>query len=276
MPRTKQDAETTGSSAGLRVLDILLALGQASTPQSLRQLNEKLDLPRASLHRLLRMLEAAGFLVEESEGFALGAQSFRLARHISGSLPKSNQFPECARPVLEWLASETCETVILGSLSDSRKEIVYADVIVAESPLQYAVPMGDRRPLYSSATGKAVLAFLPPAEQQAYIKEAQFEAITPFTTRRDQIDALLDEVRERGVIHDRDGHFVGAGAIASPIFDRTGAVFAAVVVAGPNERLDQSPTDIKLLVREAGTGISRILGYDSVYPPAWPPVLRPD
>lgn len=254
------------------MLDILLAIAQAPAPQSLRELNGKLDLPRASLHRLLRMLEAGGFLVEEADGFALGAQTHRLARLVSGSLPPSpGQFPQCARPVLEWLADETHETVILGALSDRRREIVYSDVIVAESPLQYAVPTGDRRPLYSSATGKAVLAFMPPEEQQRYLEDVEFEAITPFTTRRDQIGALLKEVRERGVIHDRDGHFVGAGAIASPIFDRRGAVFAAIVVAGPNERLDQNPADIRLLVREAGTGISRILGYDDVYPPAWPP-----
>jgi DNA-binding IclR family transcriptional regulator len=265
----RRDSETTGTGAGLRVLEILLAVAQSSRPQALRQLTESLNLPRASVHRLLRTLEASGFLAERADGFVLGPESYRLSRLIGRNSP-AVEFPQSARPVLEWLAKETDETVILGTLSDNRQEIVYADVIVAESPLQYAVPAGDHRPLYSSATGKAVLAFLPPEEQQRYIDTVVFEAITPFTTRRDQIDAMLERVRKAGVIHDRDGHFVGAGATASPIFDRDGRVFAAVVVAGPNERMDESPVPIAPRVREAGTRISRIMGYEGPYPPRWP------
>jgi DNA-binding IclR family transcriptional regulator len=139
-----------------------------------------MNLPRASVHRLLRALEASGFLFERADGFVLGAESYRLSRLIGRSAP-AIEFPQAARPVLEWLAEETNETVILGTLSDLRQEIVYADVIVADSPLQYAVPAGDLRPLYSSATGKAVLAFLPPQEQENYIAQVAFEAITPFT-----------------------------------------------------------------------------------------------
>jgi DNA-binding IclR family transcriptional regulator len=264
----QKNNETGGSQSGLRVLDILLAVAQSSKAQSLRSVTEQLNLPRASVHRLLRTLEAGGFLAEQPEGFVLGPESYRLSRLIGGRAP-AVQFPQSARPVIEWLAGEVNETVILGRLSDRRQEIVYADVIVADSPLQYAVPAGDLRPLYSSATGKAVLAFLPPEEQERYIAEVDFEAITPFTTRRDQIDAMLERARKTGVIHDRDGHFVGAGATASPIFDRDGKVFAAVVVAGPNERMDESPIPIATRVREAGSRISRIMGYEGRYPPPW-------
>ncbi|MDE8653904.1 IclR family transcriptional regulator [Novosphingobium album (ex Liu et al. 2023)] len=265
----QRDSETAAAGAGLRVLEILMSVAQSPRPQALRQLTANLNLPRASLHRLLRTLEASGFLAEQADGFVLGPESYRLSRLIGKSAP-TIEFPQSARPVLEWLAKETNETVILGKLSDLRQEIVYADVIVAESPLQYAVPAGDHRPLYSSATGKAVLAFLPPEEQKRYIEQVAFEAITPFTTRRDQIDAMLERVRKAGVIHDRDGHFVGAGATASPIFDRDGQVFAAVVVAGPNERMDESPVPIAPRVRDAGIRISRIMGYEGPYPPPWP------
>jgi len=249
-------------------LEVLLKIAEAPRPQSLRTLNDKLDLPRASLHRLLRALTTGGFLVENGGAFSLGTQSRRLHRAIGRSMPHSaDEFPQCARPIIERLASDTGETVILGSLSEERKEIVYSDVIVAESPLQYAVPAGDRRPLYSSATGKAVLAFLPRDEQRRYLDETAFEQFTPYTTRKDQIGALLERLRSNGVIHDRDGHFVGAGAIASPIFDARGAVFASVVVAGPNERVDSHPHDIPTLVRDAGEAISRLLGYNGLYPP---------
>lgn len=267
MVRKKEESGLAGPRAGSRVLDILLTIAQTPQPQSLRQLTESLNLPRASLHRLLRTLESGGFLIQKSDGYALGPKSYRLAQLINRRAPSSD-FPDCARPVLEWLASETNETVILGVLSERRKEIVYADVIVADSPLRYAVPTGDRRPLYSSATGKSVLAFMPPEELEHYLAETEFEAITPYTTRKEQIRAILAELRRKGVIHDRDGHFVGAGAIASPIFNRKGAVFASVVVAGPNQRLDDNPVSVPDLVRDAGESISRILGYEGDYPPS--------
>lgn len=269
MGQEKDKPEFLGPRAGSRVLDILVAVAQTNAPQSLRQLTDHLDLPRASLHRLLRSLQASGFLIQKPGGYALGPKSYTLGHLINRSAPAS-EFPDCARLVLEWLAGETNETVILGMLSEQRTEIVYADVILADSPLRYAVPSGDRRPLYSSATGKSVLAFMPPEEQERYIAETRFEPITPYTTRKDQIGDMLATVRRTAVIHDKDGHFVGAGAIASPIFDRKGAVFASIVVAGPNERLEENPVPVEDLVREAGESISRILRYDGDYPPPWP------
>lgn len=259
--------EGSGPKASERVLDILLLLAQQSKPQSLRQLTELLSLPRASLHRLLKSLEVAGYLDQSNGEYSLGAQSYHLARLI-GEESEHMSFPGCARPTLEWLARESGETVILGMLSEQRREIVYADVIVAESPLQYAVPAGDRRPLYSSATGKCVLAFMSVEETERYIANTDFIAITPQTTRREDIEAILETVRATGVMQDRDGHFVGAGAVASPICRASGEVFAAIVVAGPNERIDSSPVDVADIVHEGGRRISRIMGYEGRYPPA--------
>lgn len=253
------------SSSSIRVLEILEALSNAG-PQTLKELTDRLDQPRASLHRLLRSLEEAGYLAQEGREYRLGTKTVTLANRISQSTHTAELTPR-AHPILVRLASDTAETVILAALSDSRQEMVYADVIVADSPLQYAVPSGDRRPLYSSAAGKAVLAFMPAEEQANYITTAEFRAITPFTTKREQLPEILAKIRSSGVIHDRDGHFVGAGAIASPIFNARGEVFAAVVIAGPSDRLDRIATTGIRLVREAAEEISRAMGFADAYPP---------
>lgn len=264
----KETDERGGATSALRVLEILEALA-SSDARSLRELTDLMQLPRASLHRLLRSLEGAGFLTESGQRYSIGPRSQRLAQLLSAGGQLAN-LAERARPVLERLAARTGETVILGRLSEERSEIVYVDVIVAESPLQYAVPSGDRRPLYSSATGKAVLAFMPPEEQSSYIAKADFKAITPFTTRREDIGAILAQIRQQGVGQDKDGHFIGASAIASPIFGANGEVFASIVVAGPADRLEQISEKIVELVREAGEAITRMMGYEGPYPPSWP------
>lgn len=196
----------------------------------------------------------------------MGPATFALAHQIVSN-QVGPELPQLARPVLERLASDTGETVILAALSDSRREMVYVDVIIADSPLQYAVPSGDRRPLYSSASGKSVLAFLSDEEQDRYIGEAEFRAVTPFTTRRDNIRSILEQVRQSCVIHDKDGHFVGAGAIASPIFNADGQAFASIGVAAPNERLDRIADRAENLLRSAAAEISGLIGYDGPYPP---------
>lgn len=260
--------ERGSKNSALRALEILETL--ASTDgRSLRELTDSLRLPRASLHRMLRTLEGTGFLVENGQRYSIGPRGYRLAKSLA-TAGQPIHLAQRARPILEMLAAETNETVILGRLSEGRSEIVYVDVIVAESPLQYAVPSGDRRPLYSSATGKSVLAFMPPTEQSDYIGKAEFKAITPFTTRRNDLEPILGRIRQHAVVHDKDGHFIGAGAIASPIFDANGEVFASIVVAGPNDRLDLASKKIKDMVREAAQEITRLMGYEGSYPPSWP------
>ncbi|WP_268236750.1 IclR family transcriptional regulator [Novosphingobium endophyticum] len=264
---TKSPAE--GPRAGVRSLETLMTLATRKAGMSISDLVEALDLPRASLHRLLRLLESEGFLANQSGYYSLGQKSFSLARLID-SYQGEAEFPACARPVIEQLARKAQETVILGTLSESRQEIVYADVMVADSPLRYAVPAGDRRPLYSSASGKAVLAFLSQDEIDHYVEETDFEPITRFTTTKEQLLPALEKARQTALVTDFGGHYVGAMAIASPAFDHEGRVKCAVVVAGPTDRLQDRLEITQQLVREAGEKISRVLGYEGTYPAPQP------
>lgn len=265
MPTEVDKSDRVGPRAGLRSLQILMALAARGTGMSIGELASELTLPRASLHRLLRSLDASGFLDARDSEYRLGAKSFILARLIDSAL-EAKEFPACARPVLERLSKEADETVILGVISDTRTEIVYADVIVADSPLRYAVPAGDRRPLYSSASGRAVLAFQPKDEIDAYIDEFEFTALTPSTVRKHELRPLLKQIREQGISIDNGGHYAGASAIASPVFNGEGKAFGAVVVAGPTHRIRSHEDDIKRLVLKAGEAISRLLEYSGPYP----------
>ena len=260
-------SDGAGPRAGLRSLQILMVLAAKGSGMSIGQLSTQLDVPRASLHRLLRSLDGNGFLDMVDGVYSLGAKSFILARLID-SVIETREFPACARPVLEQLSRDTDETVILGVLSDTGTEIVYADVIVADSPLRYAVPAGDRRPLYSSASGRAVLAFQPDQTIEEYIDSVDFIPLTPSTVGKAEIQAVLENIRAEGVSIDDGGHYRGASATASPVFDSTGKAFGAIVVAGPTNRIRSSGVDVKQLIHEAGETISRILGYTGSYPGA--------
>jgi DNA-binding IclR family transcriptional regulator len=249
----------------MRVLHLLVELANRRQEVPLSELAVSLNLPRASLHRLLRMLEAAGYLKNRMGNYTLGPKAFELGRMIV-SQGGGTDLVQVARPVMTGLVESCNETVILAVISESRREMVYADVMVVDSPLRYAVPAGDRRPLYSGASGKVVLAFFSAAELESYVAQADFAPLTPFTATLNTLPQFLEAVRRDGVIVEEGGHHVGALAIASPVFNDKGEAFGAIIVAGPKDRLDAKTELTRRAVHEAGITISRQLGFAGTYP----------
>ena len=256
-----------GPRAILRVPEVLMAVAASGTGIAMGELAHDLKLPKTSLHRLLRTLEYGGFVVRSGGLYRPGPESFRLAAALAQAAP-SAQFPACARPVLEVLADQTGETVMLSVVSDKLTESVYLEVIESASPLRFAMRAGNRRPLFAAASGKAMLAFQTDEQQQRYLDQTDFLEFTVETTRKEEMPALLRRVRETGVVYDRNGIVDGASGVASPVFDQHGNAFCAVSIAGPTERMDARRSEFERLVLDAGQRISRILGYTGAYPAA--------
>jgi IclR family acetate operon transcriptional repressor len=275
MPRSDEergDGEIQGGArAILRVPEVLIEIASSRSGHSLADLSARLSIPKASLHRLVRTLESGGYLVHDGGVYRLGPSSFHLAGLIAP--PQSGRsLIEAARPELERLADATGETVMLGTLSESRTQIVYADVIDSQQPVRFTIPIGDGRELFSVASGKAVLAFFTPDALQAYLDGAVFTRFTPQTTGKDELPGLLNAIRAGACAFDDGGRAPGASAVASPVFDPDGQPSGAVSVAGPTDRIVAHRPRIEGLVRKAGERISRALGYGGAYPPVvFPP-----
>jgi DNA-binding IclR family transcriptional regulator len=259
--------EDAGPRAILRVPEVLMAIARSGTGIAMGELAQDLKLPKTSLHRLLRTLEHGGFVVRAGGLYRPGPESFRLAAALGQAAP-SAQFPACARPVLEVLAEQTGETVMLSVLSDKLTESIYLEVIESASPLRFSMRAGNRRPLFSVASGKAMLAFQPTEQQQRYLDQVEFFEFTQETTRKDEMPTLLRRTRESGVVYDRNGIVDGASGVASPVFNQASEAFCSVSIAGPTERMDARRGALEQQVLEAGQRISRILGYTGPYPPA--------
>ena len=266
LPAQDGPAQDGGARAILRVPEVLMEIAGARRGLSLAELDARLSIPKASLHRLLRELGRGGYLVHEAGAYRLGPSSFHLAGLVTQAGP-ARPFPGCARPELERLAVATGETVMLGVLSESGAEITYVDVIDSRAAVRFTIPIGDRRPLHSVASGKAVLAFLPGAAVRAYLEQADFTRFTAQTTSKDELPTVLREIAAAGVALDCGGRAAGASALASPVLDADGWAFAAISVAGPADRIALAAPRLAALVLTAGERISRVLGYTGAYPP---------
>lgn len=261
------DTKEAGPRAILRVPEVLMAVASRRGGVSLADLAQSLALPKTSLHRLLRTLEGGGYLIHAGGLYSPGPESLRLANVLSRASQLAG-FPACARPVLEWLAGETGETVMLSVLSDAGTESVYVEVIESEAPLRFTLRVGNRRPLFSTASGKVMLAFSSVEAQQRYLAQADFLQFTAETSGKKDMPAILKQARGDAVVFDRNGIVDGASGVASPSFDRDGTLFCAVSVAGPTERIEAQRERFEALVREAGEWLSAVLGYEGSYPPA--------
>lgn len=266
MVKPDNDQSTqSGPRSVLRVLEMLELVAVERDGLTLTEITTKLDLPKTSAFSLLKALEIGGYMTQRNGRYVIGLRAFNLG----AALRQPSSLAQYARATLEWLSSETEETILLAVMADDGNEIAYLDVIESEAPLRFTVRVGNRRPLYCAAAGQAILAFLPAKFQQRYVSETPFIKFTGDTLDKDALISLLPEVRKRGVALDANGIVDGAAAIASPVFDRNGSVTCAVAIAGPSLRMVGGKKRFAELAKDAGRRISTVLGYEGAYPAPW-------
>jgi len=123
--------------------------------------------------------------------------------------------------------------------------------------------VGRRSPGHCSSLGKSLLAFLPDAELDDFIKTCGLKAYTVNTiTRPDVLKAELQRVRERGYAVDGEKFEEGLKCIGAPVRDHSGKVIAATSIAGAAARLRESRMPaLTGSVIKAATELSAALGY---------------
>ena len=264
MPRDARAAASPQSVT--RVIRILEALCASSAPMSLADLARALDAPKSSLAALLRGLAEEDLVLVSDGVWRLGPGAFGLGSALLEGRRRL-QTSDLVRDGMRRLAERSGETVLFAVPDEGGSMMTYVDVIESRNAVRFAVSIGDRRPLYCAASGKAVLAYFPPEAQRAYLRRTRFTSFTPQTSGRDAMPELLREIARAAVAFDNGGKVTGASGIASPIFDERGEAIASISVAGPSERILANRARLEAMTRDAGEQVSRLIGYDGSYPP---------
>jgi IclR family transcriptional regulator, KDG regulon repressor len=241
---------------GLKLLN-LIAEGHEGVP--VRELVARMQLPRSIVQRLLYTLEAEGFLERHPSqaGYRLAIKLWSLG---CASIRRLS-VRDVARPYLEDLARKTNEVTKIGVLDGS--EVVYVDKVDCRQPVRAYVPIGGRAPAHSVATGKAILAFLPPEVIEA-IEFSPRNHAKSASADRESLVVELKQIRKRGYAVNRDEWEQGVGAIAAPLFDGHGEAIASIGIIFPSSRFSQTKaTQMGALTLRAAAEISRKLGHDA-------------
>ncbi len=267
-PKPRVSAATIAPSSALapragpqsvgRIFTILDSIAGARVGATLSDLARITASPKTSLVGLLAGLCAEGCLVRDAAGrYALGPRVHALAmRAMAG-----RELAELARPVLAGLVEATGETAVLGALAPDADLAIYLDRVESSSSIRYAVAVGERRDLYCTAMGKALLAYFEPARLERYLKSTPRRKFTPTTiTGRAELAAELARVRRDGVARSNGERVSSASALAAPIFAADGTVAAALLIAGPSERMRINAKVNERLLRQAAEECSRLAG----------------
>ncbi|RAI42703.1 hypothetical protein CH341_18210 [Rhodoplanes roseus] len=145
---------------------------------------------------------------------------------------------ELCRDLLEELSLATSETVILTGYDEPGARVVcLAQIPSRQGGLRVYETIGTAYPLYSGATAKAVLAFLPQARIDAVLA-GDLVPVNPATPiDRAAAASQLADIRARRVAVTHEETYPGVSGMAVPILTPRGQVLGSIGVAGPCHRM---------------------------------------
>ncbi|MBE3597791.1 MAG: IclR family transcriptional regulator [Limnochordaceae bacterium] len=260
-----------------KAVRLLLTLGHMpGRAAGITELAHRLQLTKNQVFRLLKTLERHRLVDQDPGGslYRLGSGLLVLAAMARDGL----QLVRAASPTLDRLAMATGESIHLAAREGL--EAVIVDVRESLHPVRLTAQVGGRYPLHAGACPRAILAFLPPEQQ-----EQVFRALPrlPRYTRRtvEDPEALrreLDAIRQRGYAISDEDVDLGARAVGAPIFaagpspSADGGTWAlqavgALSIAGPTVRLpDPVLARYGEMVAAAAREISNRLGARAAVP----------
>jgi DNA-binding IclR family transcriptional regulator len=243
---------------GLRIIEAIAATGSSAT---LAEIARKTGLPRSTAHHLLRALVEFGYLVQND-----GARTYTLASklfQLTGRTWSKEQLAEIAMPFLDELSRRTGEGTSLAVLRDGTVTVIAKRE--ADGPVRVVQEVGARRPIYCTAVGKALAAWLTEQELEGIIRRTVFERLTPNTiASRTAFYRELERIRVTGFALDNEEHIRGIRCIATPIRDHSGVVRASLCVVGPKNHLTQRRlAGIRRTLAAVAADLSTRLGHGS-------------
>jgi DNA-binding IclR family transcriptional regulator len=261
------DPTSTGESRGtIRSVDraarILKALGEGTRRMGVTELAEQLQLSKATVHGMLRTLERQDLVAQDPETgkYRLGPAMLRLGNAFLDS-------HELRSRSLLWadsLASRVGEAVRVGIVND-RSVLVVHHVFRPDNSVQI-LEVGASIPWNACALGRAVVAYLDPADQERFVTGSHERLTGRTLVEADALRAALGRVLHDGVAVEDQEAIVGEAEIAAPVFDHQGAPAGAIGVVGPVERLLPGGPAAALVaaVKEVSRGLSRDMGAGRV------------
>jgi DNA-binding IclR family transcriptional regulator len=242
-----------------RTLTILEVLSDYSDGLGITDISERVNLHKSTVYRLLSTLSYKGYVVqdEETSKYKITFKLFELGSKKVDKLDLLN----CSKSYTKALMESVNEVVHLVIREDT--EIVYIDKVEANNTISMASRVGKRNPMYCTATGKGMLAFMPEEEVLKVWNSSKIIKLTK-NTNTDFIlfKKELQAIKKNGYAIDDEENEMGVRCVGAPIFNINGKVAGAISVSGPMHRVTEDKIDfISNELIKCSNLISKEMGY---------------
>jgi DNA-binding IclR family transcriptional regulator len=212
------------------IVDVVANIG----PASLSDIANDIDLSKGTIHTYLQTMVDIGILEQNETLYSLSARFL-----IYGDLFRSElDIYKYGTEHVDDITAQTGETALLSTLHEEMSVQVYlAYGEHSVGKMYYERSKGEPVPTYCSASGKAMLAYVPKSKREQLIAEMETVQQTSETiTDKDQLRDELAEVRETGVAYNDEESLKGLRAVAAPIIvdDR---IKGSISIGGAKERI---------------------------------------
>lgn len=234
MTESDKNKKAAGGGSSRKVLNLLFAFDERRPTATVAELAEIVDVPVPSAYRYVALLKDLMLLEESAPGrYGPSTRVVSLARAAQVGNPIVN----LSRPILERAVADLNETVLLMQyVGDST--LVCIQVVECNRPMRYTYEIGHIMPLGRGASGKMMLAELPEAEREAWMRENGSSSAF-----REEVERI---VASRNATSSGELHS-GVWASCVPVTRLSGRP-VVLTVAGPAARISES-------AREDATGV---------------------
>jgi len=242
-----------------RALNLLLLFSYAKPRWGITEMAKATDIPKTTVHNLLRTLEEKGFVHQDKESmkYSLGRKLFTLGSTMVETLDINQKAIGPSHRLAERTGLE-CKVAIWD---------VDAVIITIDIGLRHrgflSKRLGPRVVAYCSALGRVFLAHYDTLDLEFYLEQTELKAFTKNTiVNRDKLLEELEATRLRGYSINNEEINLNAVGIGAPIFNKMGEVIASIEVAGTPEVVFAGTKDIYIHeLMETAAEISISLGW---------------
>jgi IclR family transcriptional regulator, acetate operon repressor len=218
----------------LRAFTVLETAARMRRDLSVSELSALADVPKPTMHRLVRQLEGDGLLQRGVRGRLRGPGP----RLVDFALDVLRYWAETAprQAVLEALSADVGETCNLGVMDGN--VVVYIDRVESKWPFGLKFEPGSRVPLHCTSMGKLFLSEMPASKRRELLQVSSLHCYTENTIcDAAALDREVTEIGKRGYSIDDQEFLAGVVCLAVPVRDAEGALCAALAISAPAARL---------------------------------------
>lgn len=245
-----------------RAVDVLNQFTGLDAELGVAEIARRLGMHKSVVHRLVATLTDLGMLANGSSdgAYRLGTKTLELGL----SYLRHSPIDRIAQAHLIGLAQRFPDLAFHVAILDGT-EIVYQKSIAGQAATRWLSPhtLGRRQQAYCTALGKVLLAYLSPAELDAYLARVELRPFTPQTiTTTAALQAELETVRAQGWAYDNREFLPDHCCLGAPIRDHSGRVVAALSIVTLTDVLDRyGQATLIAAVKDTAGAISHDLGF---------------